>query len=135
MKEINSWIDEVQRFQDVFEKKFDDVTKLLDLRAKLVHEEIQELWAGMNDVWQGTENGDPDRIKKGRIDTLDAIADSIVVLIGTANALNMDLNEAMRRVFASNLSKLGEDGRPFYNEHGKVMKGPHFKAPVLDDLV
>ena len=129
------WIEEVKNFQDIFEKKFDDVPKLIDLRARLIHEEIHELWAGLNDVWQGTDDGDAERVKRGRIDTLDAIADSIVVLIGTANALDMDLNEAMRRVFDSNLSKLGDDGRPFYNEHGKVMKGPNFKAPVLEDLV
>ena len=129
------WIEEVKNFQDIFEKKFDDVPKLIDLRARLIHEEIHELWAGLNDVWQGTDDGDAERIKRGRVDTLDAIADSIVVLIGTANALDMDLNEAMRRVFDSNLSKLGDDGRPFYNEYGKVMKGPNFHAPKLEDLV
>ena len=129
------WVEAVKKFQDIFEKKFNDVPKLIDLRARLIHEEIHELWAGLNDVWQGTDDGDAERIKRGRIDTLDAIVDSIVVLIGTANALDMDLNEAMRRVFDSNLSKLGDDGRPFYNEHGKVMKGPNFHAPKLDDLV
>lgn len=132
---MNGWIEEVKNFQDIFEKKFDDVPKLIDLRARLIHEEIHELWAGLNDVWQGMDDGDAERIKRGRIDTLDAIADSIVVLIGTANALDMDLNEAMRRVFDSNLSKLADDGRPFYNEYGKVMKGPNFHAPILDDLV
>ena len=60
-----------------------------------------------------------------KVELLDA-ADSIVVLIGTANALGMDLDTAMRRVFESNLTKLGEDGRPFYNSDGKVMKGPNF---------
>lgn len=132
---MNEWIAEVQNFQNIFEKKFDDVPKLIDLRARLVHEEIHELWHGLNDVLQGMADGDSKRVKRGRIDTLDAIADSIVVLVGTANALDMDLDEAMRRVFASNLSKLGDDGRPFYDQHGKVMKGPNFKAPVLDDLV
>ena len=129
------WIEDAKNFQDIFEKKFDDVPKLIDLRARLIHEEIHELWAGLNDVWQGTDDGDAERVKRGRVDTLDAIADSIVVLIGTANALDMDLNEAMRRVFDSNLSKLGDDGRPFYNDYGKVMKGPNFHAPKLDDLV
>ena len=119
----------------IFEKKFDDVPKLIDLRARLIHEEIHELWAGLNDVWQGTDDGDAERIKRGRIDTLDAIADSIVVLIGTANALGMDLDTAMERVFESNLTKLGEDGRPFYNSDGKVMKGPNFIPPDLRDLV
>ena len=44
------WIEEVKNFQNIFEKKFDDVPKLIDLRARLIHEEIHELWAGLNHV-------------------------------------------------------------------------------------
>jgi len=132
---MNEWIEEVSRFQNVFEKKLDDVQELISLRVELVDEEIYELWHGLDTVLEGMQDDDPEIIKKGRIETLDAIADSIVVLIGTANALKMDLDEAMKRVFESNLSKMGEDGRPFYNEHGKVMKGPNFRPPKLEDLV
>ena len=132
---MNEWILEVKKFQDIFEKKSDDVQKTIDLRARLVHEEITELWQGMAKILDGLEVGDREQTKSGRIETLDAIADSIVVLIGTASVLDMNLDEAMKRVFESNLSKLGEDGQPFYNSIGKVMKGPNFKAPVLDDLV
>jgi len=132
---MNEWIEEVSRFQNVFEKKLDDVQELISLRVELVDEEIYELWHGLDTVLEGMQDDDPEIIKKGRIETLDAIADSIVVLIGTANALKMDLDEAMKRVFESNLSKMGEDGRPFYNEDGKVMKGPNFRPPKLEDLV
>lgn len=130
----NEWIREVKHFQDVFEKKIENNQKLIDLRARLIREEINELWCGLNDILQGLEAFDRYRVKRGMVDTLDAIADSIIVLIGTANVLKMDLNEAMKRVFASNLSKLGADSKPIYNEFGKVMKGPNFKPPVLDDL-
>ena len=126
---MNNWIEEVRAFQKIFELKQEDKTKLLLLRYKLVNEEIGEFNAALNAMLVAPDWAKP------RVELLDAIADSIVVLIGTANALDMDLNEAMRRVFESNLSKLGDDGRPFYNEHGKVMKGPNFHAPILDDLV
>lgn len=134
-EEPSDWVAEVRKFQDIFEQKNQNVPKLIGLRSKLIYEEIHELWAGLNDIHQGSADGDAERIKRGRIDTLDAIADSIVVLIGTATSLKMNLPEAMKRVFASNLSKLGEDGRPIYNEDGKVMKGPNFTPPILDDLV
>ena len=126
---MNEWIKEVRAFQKIFELKQEDKTKLLLLRYELVNEEIGEFNAALNAMLVAPDWAKP------RVELLDAIADSIVVLIGTANALNMDLNEAMRRVFDSNLSKLGDDGRPFYNEHGKVMKGPNFIPPDLRDLV
>jgi hypothetical protein len=49
--------------------------------------------------------------------------------------MEWDLDEALSRVHRSNLSKLGEDGQPIYREDGKVLKGPHYKPPTLNDLV
>lgn len=126
---MNNWIEEVRAFQKIFELKQEDKTKLLLLRYKLVNEEIGEFNAALNAMLVAPDSAEP------RVELLDAIADSIVVLIGTANALGMDLDTAMRRVFESNLTKLGEDGRPFYNSDGKVMKGPNFVPPDLRDLV
>lgn len=126
---MNNWIEEVRAFQKIFELKQEDKTKLLLLRYKLVNEEIGEFNAALNAMLVAPDSAEP------RVELLDAIADSIVVLIGTANALGMDLDTAMRRVFESNLTKLGEDGRPFYNSDGKVMKGPNFIPPDLRDLV
>lgn len=126
---MNNWIEEVRAFQKIFELKQEDKTKLLLLRYKLVNEEIGEFNAALNAMLVAPDWAKP------RVELLDAIADSIVVLIGTANALGMDLDTAMRRVFESNLTKLGEDGRPFYNSDGKVMKGPNFIPPDLRDLV
>lgn len=126
---MNNWIEEVRAFQKIFELKQEDKTKLLLLRYKLVNEEIGEFNAALNAMLVAPDSAEP------RVELLDAIADSIVVLIGTANALGMDLDTAMRRVFESNLTKLGEDGRPFYNSDGKVLKGPNFAPPDLRDLV
>ena len=126
---MNEWIKEVGAFQKIFESKPETQDKLLLLRYKLVNEEIEEFNAALNAMLVAPKWAKP------RVELLDAIADSIVVLIGTANALGMDLDTAMRRVFESNLTKLGEDGRPFYNSDGKVMKGPNFTPPDLSDLV
>jgi predicted HAD superfamily Cof-like phosphohydrolase len=46
-----------------------------------------------------------------------------------------DLDEAMNRVHKSNMSKLGEDGKPIYRADGKVLKGPNYKEPTLTDLI
>jgi len=51
-----------------------------------------------------------------------------------ADAMNWNLNEAYKRVHESNLSKLGEDGKPIYREDGKVLKGPNYKPADLTDL-
>ena len=126
---MNEWIKEVRAFQKIFESKPETQDKLLLLRYKLVNEEIGEFNAALNAMLVAPEASRP------KVELLDAVADSIVVLIGTANALGMDLDTAMERVFESNLTKLGEDGRPFYNSDGKVMKGPNFIPPDLSDLV
>lgn len=126
---MNEWIKEVRAFQKIFESKPETQDKLLLLRYKLVNEEIGEFNAALNAMLVAPEASRP------KVELLDAVADSIVVLIGTANALGMDLDTAMERVFESNLTKLGEDGRPFYNSDGKVMKGPNFIPPDLRDLV
>jgi len=52
-----------------------------------------------------------------------------------AASQDWDLDEAMRRVHESNMSKLGEDGKPIYRADGKVLKGPNYKPPYLNDLI
>ena len=65
------------------------------------------------------------------IETLDAIADSIYILIGLAEKLGYDLTGAFAEVHRSNMSKLGPDGKPIYRLDGKVMKGPDYFKPDL----
>lgn len=70
-----------------------------------------------------------------REETLDAIADMVFVLMGTAVEFGWDFDEAWSRVCESNWTKLGLDGRPIVDEHGKIKKGPNFRPPDLEDLV
>jgi predicted HAD superfamily Cof-like phosphohydrolase len=66
---------------------------------------------------------------------LKELADLVYVIYGYANVRGWNLDEALRRVHVSNMSKLGDDGRPLFRADGKVMKGPNYKKPDLGDLV
>lgn len=88
------------------------------LRIKLVSEEFDEVCASESD----------DNLLK-------ELADLVYVTYGYAAAFGWDLDEAVRRVHASNMSKLDENGDPLYRNDGKVMKGPNYEAPDLSDLV
>ena len=68
-------------------------------------------------------------------DVLKELSDVVFVCYQFAAAFGLDLDTAMQRVFDSNMSKLGEDGKPIYREDGKVLKGPDYAEPVLDDLI
>ena len=67
--------------------------------------------------------------------TLKELADLVSVCAQYAENLNWDIEQALRRVHRSNMSKLGEDGKPIYREDGKVLKGPNYQPPDLSDLV
>ncbi len=66
---------------------------------------------------------------------LKELADLLYVIYGYAVTFGWDLDEAFRRVHESNMSKLGDDGKPVKDNNGKVMKGPNYKRPNLKDLV
>jgi hypothetical protein len=66
---------------------------------------------------------------------LKELADMVYVIYGYAMLKNWDLDEAVRRVHVSNMSKLGLDGQPIWREDGKVLKGPNYCPPNLEDLV
>ena len=68
-------------------------------------------------------------------DQLKELADLVFVCYQMAASQEWDLDEAMRRVYKSNMSKLGEDGKPIYRPDGKVLKGPNYQPPDLKDLV
>lgn len=95
--------------------------KLEDLRLDLVHEEFMELMEGSN-------NRDVPNVLK-------ELSDILYVVYGYAATYGWDIDAAFNRVHQSNMSKLGEDGKPIYREDGKVMKGPNYKPVELEDLV
>ena len=66
---------------------------------------------------------------------LKELADLIYVCAQYAENMDWDIEQALRRVHNSNMSKLGEDGKPIYREDGKVLKGPNYQPPDLSDLV
>jgi hypothetical protein len=83
-----------------------------------------------------------DRLKSGqesvvihdRKEMLDSLADQIVTAVGVGHCANMRMTDAVDAVNSSNWSKYGDNGEPVFDEHGKIMKGPNYKPPVLDNL-
>ena len=69
-----------------------------------------------------------------RNEFLDSLADQIVTSVGVGHCAKMNIVEAVRRVNSSNWSKYDTDGKPIFNEQGKIMKGPNYKAPDLEGL-
>jgi predicted HAD superfamily Cof-like phosphohydrolase len=92
-------------------------TKLAALRLDLINEEVQELTDGLG--------------KKSMLEIADALTDILYVVYGAGHAFGIDLDECFNEVHRSNMTKLGEDGRPVYREDGKVMKGPNYSEPDL----
>ena len=72
---------------------------------------------------------------KDDVEQLKELADLVYVCFQFAASQEWDLDEAMRRVHESNMSKLDEYGKPIYRPDGKVLKGPHYKEPYLQDLI
>ena len=70
-----------------------------------------------------------------QLECLKELADLVYVCYQYAENMNWFLDEALNRVHESNMSKLGEDGKPIYREDGKVLKGPGYKPPDLSDLI
>ena len=95
--------------------------KINALRVSLIKEELGELIEAMN--------------KKDLVEVADALTDILYVTYGAGHAFGINLDDCFEEVQNSNMSKLGEDGNPIYNESGKVMKGPNYFKPDLSKFV
>ena len=95
--------------------------KINKLRIDLIKEELQELTEAMNN--------------KDLLEVADALTDILYVTYGAGHAFGIDLDKCFDEVQNSNMSKLGENGEPIYNESGKVMKGPNYFKPDLTKFV
>ena len=95
--------------------------KITSLRYDLIKEELEELKEAM-------EN-------KDLLEVADALTDILYVTYGAGHAFGIDLDKCFEEVQSSNMSKLGEDSKPIYNESGKVMKGPKYFKPDLTKFV
>jgi predicted HAD superfamily Cof-like phosphohydrolase len=99
--------------------------KTIALRVDLIEEELKELMQALYH--------DPE--KKDLVGVADALTDILYVTYGAGHAFGIDLDKCFAEVQSSNMSKLGEDGKPIYREDGKVLKGPNFFEPKLDKVL
>ena len=103
--------------QDVKKKPSFSTDNINQLRISLIQEELDELKEAMDN--------------KDLIEVADALTDLLYVTYGAGHAFGIDLDKCFNEVQNSNMSKLGEDGKPIYNEKGKVLKGPNYFKPDL----
>ena len=95
--------------------------KINKLRIDLIEEELEELKEAIN--------------RKDLKETIDALTDILYVTYGAGHAFGVNLDHCFEEVQNSNMSKLGNDGKPIYNENGKVMKGPNYFKPNLNQFL
>ena len=107
--------------QEVKDKASFSTNKINKLRINLIKEELDEL----NDAMK----------KKDLVEVADALTDILYVTYGAGYAYGIDLDKCFKEVQRANMSKLGTDGKPIYNEKGKVMKGPNYSEPNLKQFV
>ena len=118
--------DKVKKFmktfgQEVKEKAEFPNEKITSLRLDLIKEELNELEDAIS--------------KKDIKEVADALTDILYVTYGAGHAFGIDLDKCFEEVQSSNMSKLGDDGKPIYNEKGKVMKGPKYFKPNLKKIL
>ena len=107
--------------QEVKTKPSFSTDKINSLRYDLIAEELEEFKIAI-------EN-------KDLLEVADALTDILYVTYGAGHAFGIDLDKCFEEVQNSNMSKLGEEGKPIYNESGKVMKGPKYFKPNLSKFV
>ena len=95
--------------------------KIVKLRSDLIKEELDELNQAIQD--------------KDIKEVADALTDILYVTYGAGHSFGIDLDKCFEEVQQSNMSKLGTDGKPIYNDNGKVMKGPNYFKPDLNKFL
>ena len=107
--------------QEVKTKPSFSTDKINNLRYDLIKEELEELKVAME--------------SKDLLEVADALTDILYVTYGAGHAFGINLDKCFEEVQSSNMSKLSEDGKPIYNESGKVMKGPNYFKPDLTKFI
>ena len=107
--------------QEVKTKPSFSTDKINSLRYDLIKEELEELKEAMKN--------------RDLLEVADALSDILYVTYGAGHAFGIDLDKCFEEVQSSNMSKLGEDGKPIYNESGKVLKGPKYYKPDLTKFI
>ena len=107
--------------QDVKQSSSFSSDKINALRVSLIKEELDELIEAMN--------------KKDLVEVADALTDILYVTYGAGHAFGINLDDCFEEVQCSNMSKLDNNGKPIYNDKGKVMKGPNYFKPDLNKFI
>ena len=107
--------------QEVKDKPSFSTDKINKLRLDLIKEELNELTEAMNN--------------KDLLEVADALTDILYVTYGAGHAFGINLDKCFEEVQNSNMSKLDDNGKPIYNERGKVMKGPNYFKPDLKKFI
>ncbi len=107
--------------QEVKSKASFSTDKINKLRVDLIEEELEELKEAIN--------------KKDLQETIDALTDILYVTYGAGHAFGVNLDKCFEEVQNSNMSKLDNNGKPIFNENGKVMKGPNYFKPNLNQFL
>jgi len=116
----------VKKFMKIFGQKVKEKAEfpekeISSLRYELIKEELEEFKEALE--------------KKDLTEAADALTDILYVTYGAGHAFGINLDKCFKEVQNSNMSKLGLDGKPIYNEKGKVMKGPNYFKPDLRKLI
>ena len=118
--------DDVKYFMEIYGQEVKTKSsfpneKIIQLRYNLIKEELDELSLAIKE--------------KDIIEVADALTDLLYVVYGAGHAFGIDLDKCFAEVQRSNMSKLNIDGKPIYNENGKVMKGPNYSKPNLKQFL
>ena len=116
----------VKKFMQTFGQEVKDRSefpneKIAQLRYDLIKEELEELNQAIKD--------------RDMKEIADALSDILYVTYGAGHAFGIDLDKCFQEVQRSNMSKLGSDGKPIYNNSGKVLKGPNYFKPDLNKFL
>ena len=128
VKRMETNFDRVESFMRVFNQEVKDEVdwpdaETMELRIDLIEEELQELKDGIL-LGDGT-----------LVDVADALTDLLYVVYGAGHSFGINLDKCFEEVHNSNMSKLGNDGKPIYREDGKILKGENFREPNLKEVL
>ena len=118
--------DQAKEFRKKYNLKNDPTPPVRKYQKDLIVEEFKEFLEADGMLFRHGRNLKEECLKE--------LADLVYVCYQYAENMGWFLDEALDRVHKSNMSKLGEDGKPIYREDGKVLKGPNYKPPTLEDL-
>ena len=128
VKRMETNFDRVENFMRVFNQEVKDEVgwpdaETMELRIDLIEEELGELKDGIL-LGDGT-----------LVDVADALTDLLYVVYGAGHSFGINLDKCFEEVHNSNMSKLGNDGKPIYREDGKILKGENFREPNLKEVL